>query len=466
MGASGAALDPERTEPPGGEPGVARRLRELRDEALAEVAAGPVPVDASSRGVPIPDERELYPAKGETPRGAGSELPPDFLDRPPIDLHTWYDVWARDVPVAIRSHRPGIGSLIVWVKRLLRKFVRAPIADLFDRQRAYNAVLVHNVTALQESVRVLSERSVPAIVQRGDALHAVQDQRLEAALHDLRRLEDRLQELGPPAAGEHRAELPTSASRLSAETRALQHQLAAVRDEMTIAGGAEASSPDGHARLRQSLDRLASRLPLDVERLCGAPAGESQLGFYVPLFRDLPGPVVGLGAGSGGLLELCRAEGIDAYGVDAGADVVGHLASLPDGTLGGVFVAQVVEQLPPPRLLELARLCAAKVAAGGRVAMEAQNPSSLAARRPGGRPAGDRTIHPEGLRLLLEAAGFPSVEVRYLSPDPEAAELPRIALDGLPGGSLRHRAQELDASVVNLNQLLFGHRDHAVLARR
>ena len=83
---------------------------------------------------------------------------------------------------------------------------------------------------------------------------------------------------------------------------------------------------------------------------------------YVEDFRDAA-PVLDVGCGRGEFLELLREAGIEARGVDADADMVAyargegleveqadaldHFATLGDGSLGGVFLAQVVEHLPP-----------------------------------------------------------------------------------------------------------------------
>src|SRR5207245_4503927 len=82
---------------------------------------------------------------------------------------------------------------------------------------------------------------------------------------------------------------------------------------------------------------------------------------YVDDFRDAA-PVLDVGCGRGEFLGLLRDAGIEARGVDADADMVAYargeglnveqvdalsyLESLADGTLGGIFMGQVVEHLP------------------------------------------------------------------------------------------------------------------------
>ena len=61
-------------------------------------------------------------------------------------------------------------------------------------------------------------------------------------------------------------------------------------------------------------------------------------------------------------LAVCRAKGLDAEK----ADLFQYLAYLPNETLGGAICAQVVEHLPPERVLELVRLLHAKLQPGRR----------------------------------------------------------------------------------------------------
>jgi hypothetical protein len=66
-----------------------------------------------------------------------------------------------------------------------------------------------------------------------------------------------------------------------------------------------------------------------------------------------------------------------------------------------------------------------------------------------------RPIHPETLAFLAESAGFSKVEIRRLSPVPEDERLPAPEGDG-----------KLDEIVNQLNELLYGYQDYAVVARK
>src|SRR6188472_231332 len=112
---------------------------------------------------------------------------------------------------------------------------------------------------------------------------------------------------------------------------------------------------------------------------------------YVDDFRGAA-PVLDVGCGRGEFLGLLREAGIEARGVDADADMVAfargagldvvqadavaYLEGLDDGSLGGVFAAQLVEHLPPAALLRLLQLAARKLRPGGLLVAETINPLS------------------------------------------------------------------------------------------
>jgi SAM-dependent methyltransferase len=114
---------------------------------------------------------------------------------------------------------------------------------------------------------------------------------------------------------------------------------------------------------------------------------------YLDLVRDHQ-PVLDLGCGRGEFLTLLAEEGIAAAGVDsdsgmvarcralgldvAEADINEHLASLPDGTLGTIFSAQVIEHLPHEQLRRMLELALRKLRPGGLLIAETVNPHRVA----------------------------------------------------------------------------------------
>ena len=188
---------------------------------------------------------------------------------------------------------------------------------------------------------------------------------------------------------------------------------------------------------------------------------------YVELFRG-HAPVLDIGCGRGELVGLLREAGVEARGIDADADMVAYargegldveqadavsyLEGLADTSLGGVFMAQVVEHLPPPTLVRVLELAAAKLRPGGVLVAETINPlSPLALRNYFADLTHAQPLVPETLELLARQAGFAETEIRFLNEPAERLEEPDDPL--------------IAANVRRLNELLFAPLDYALVAR-
>jgi O-antigen chain-terminating methyltransferase len=188
---------------------------------------------------------------------------------------------------------------------------------------------------------------------------------------------------------------------------------------------------------------------------------------YVEDFRDAA-PVLDLGCGRGEFLALLGETGIEARGIDADADMVAYargegldvdqgdalaaLEKLDDGSLGGVFAAQLLEHLPPPALVRLLELAARKLRPGGVLVAETINPlSPLALRNYFADLTHAQPLVPETLELLARQAGFAEVEKRFLNEPEERLTVPDDPV--------------LARNVSRLNELLFAPLDYAIVAR-
>jgi SAM-dependent methyltransferase len=201
---------------------------------------------------------------------------------------------------------------------------------------------------------------------------------------------------------------------------------------------------------------------------------------YLPLF-DGKMPVLDVGCGRGEFLDLLTARHIDARGIDLNhemaeacrarglnvteADAVGHLSTLADGTLGGIFSAQVVEHLQPAYLLRLLELSFHKLRPGGRLVLETLNPACWVAFFDS--YIRDIThvwpLHPDTLKYLVTASGFSSATVEFRSPVPEEDRLQAFAAPAGGTASLADLAEAFNANVEKLNARMFTYLDYAVI---
>ena len=144
---------------------------------------------------------------------------------------------------------------------------------------------------------------------------------------------------------------------------------------------------------------------------------------YVDDFRDAA-PVLDIGCGRGEFLALLREAGVEARGIDADADMVAYargegldveqadalayLEALEDGSLGGIFAAQVVEHLPPATLVRAAR-ARRREAPAGRPPRRRDDQPALAARAPQllRRPHARAAARSRDARAARGAGGLP-----------------------------------------------------------
>jgi O-antigen chain-terminating methyltransferase len=131
------------------------------------------------------------------------------------------------------------------------------------------------------------------------------------------------------------------------------------------------------------------------------------------------------------------------------ADLFVYLDGLADSALDGIFSAQVIEHLPPERVVEFVRLAASKLVRGGLLAIETPNPECLAvfATHFYLDPTHSRPVPALLLHFYMEECGLGQIEIHRLSP----------ATDSMPG--LAHLPEDF-------RNAFFGGLNYAILARK
>jgi SAM-dependent methyltransferase len=212
----------------------------------------------------------------------------------------------------------------------------------------------------------------------------------------------------------------------------------------------------------------------------------ARLESYLPYF-DGASDVLDVGCGRGEFLDLLNARGIGARGLDlnhemvevcrargldvAEADVVSYLEGQADGALGGLFAAQVVEHLDPSYLLRFLDLAFHKLRPGAPIVLETLNPACWTAFFDSF--IRDIThvwpLHPETLRYLVLASGFPGARIEYRSPVPPEDRLQSVpAAAGAAGtdAAAADLVETFNANVEKLNARMFTFLDYAIVGSR
>jgi len=183
--------------------------------------------------------------------------------------------------------------------------------------------------------------------------------------------------------------------------------------------------------------------------------------------------VIDIGCGRGEFLDSCREAKLPAKGIDVNEDMVNHcktkkhdvilsdavsyLGSLENNSVKGIFACHVIEHMLPNQLLEFLRLCSAKLASGGKLALETPNPTSFFALSMFYRDfTHKQPIHPKTISFLLEKLSFHNVKIEEIHPAPDKFKLK---------STLENNLLE-NKNIEKLNNTLYGYLDYSVLATK
>lgn len=337
--------------------------------------------------------------------------------------------------------------------------IRAAVARLLRPQETFNATLVQYVNT---SVRPL-EVAIDDVRRFHEALSA-RERRVEAAMTAMRAEHD---------------ELRTSVGVLQQATHQLSKDLSRRATSVTPVAPA-IDAPAAAIPAAAAVDTLSHKYVGFEDAFRGSPETiRARLTDYLPVFAGAS-DVLDVGCGRGEFLGLLREQGVSARGIDLNdamvevcrdkgfeatkADALSYLRGLPDGALGGLFAAQVVEHLEPAYLTQLLDAAFEKLRPGAPIVLETINPACWFAFFESyiRDITHVRPLHPDTLKFLLIASGFNQIEIRYRAPYPEHEKLQPLPADASMGDAI----ETLNANVKKLNQLLFTYLDYAAIGRR
>lgn len=422
---------------------------------------------------------------------SAQRVSPFETGQPAIDfaaLHTDYEI--RHIP--LRSHRPVVGSLVIFVKRLLRKL----LTPILERQVAYNIANTRVTIHIKEWIEELDGRQARALraaTGKMEALEQSQAQLCDTVFSTDAQLREMRATQAAMLAAESRlsVEVAAQSQAIQAERQASQAQRDRLaRTERKLRRILHALSADrpheGRVDSTVAVDRPEVQLPelepeFDYQGFEGRFRGSEEeikerQRVYVPYFAGRDN-VLDFGCGRGEFLELLHENRIQARGVDLDLDMVllcrdkgldvvqgeafEYLGSLPDESVGGVFAAQVIEHVHPRRVIELVTLCYRKLAPGGALILETPNPSCLMVFADSFYKdlSHVHPLHPDTMHYLFGAVGFHEVELRFSAPIPASRKIPPLQV---PGADL----EPFNQGIERLNSLLFGFQDFAVIGRK
>jgi SAM-dependent methyltransferase len=348
----------------------------------------------------------------------------------------------RDSAVAIEAHQASINT-IEWV---------AAVVDRCDELRRHTEALLARERR--------NETAIAALASQHDELRAAISVMQQAA----QTLKREIARIGPGAAAGQAAAADATAGFRSSDPGTRMADVA-------TSPPSQFAESDSHKYV--GFEDQFRGAPEEIRR---------RIASYLPVFADAR-DVLDVGCGRGEFLELLREHGVPARGIDLNpamvevcrgkgieaetADALTYLRGVPDGSLGGLFAAQVVEHLEPRYLTQLLDAAFDKLRPGAPIVLETINPAcwfaffesyvrDLTHVRP---------VHPDTLKYLLIATGFQRVEIDYRAPYPEADKLQHAAIRDA-GAGMSDAVETINANVDKINRLLFTYMDYAAIGRR
>jgi len=393
-----------------------------------------------------------------------------------------------------------------WLRRL-RAHAWAMVAPLFERQQAFNSAVVDHINrnvavhretarALESTLAVCREEHLRLIefqsllimyAQQITPYVDTKDRHVAGLMHGiaagLSGLSDEFQKRWESVVSRSTAvldEVNDSRTTLSVMQRAIQTLKRELeQDSRQSAVGSRQSAVDSRQSVAAAPASLDSYKYVGFEdRFRGSQREiRMRVAAYVPLFEGAT-DVLDVGCGRGEFLQLLREKGISARGIDlndemaavcrergldaTAGDVLSYLLAQPDGSLGGLFAAQVVEHLEPEYLMGFLSAAYHKLRPGSKIVLETINPacwyaffSSYIRDITHVRP-----LHPDTLQYLVSASGFQKTHVRYSAPFPD-----HLKLQMMPESS-DIADLVLNENAKKLNDLLFTYLDYAAIGER
>ncbi|RXA20099.1 class I SAM-dependent methyltransferase [Methanosarcina sp. MSH10X1] len=432
------------------------------------------------------------PGSLENPADSPEECFEEYV--PQDELNYLASNWRMDnYSYSISSHRPFAGAILVKGRELVHGEVKRYVDSIISKQNEFNRTVASALNKLSRQVRSEVNREVTGKIESLKAdLYNQMDQGIENLKTEVNK---ELTSEKDSLKLEIRKEINNGAASLKPE---VCKEVDTVLNSFIYSLNTEL---ENKIWLRSVLDKkigesyelqeikLSEPEELGInyfkfeERFRGSC--EDIKGRQSKFFKYFEGRsnVLDIGCGRGEFLELLKEKGVDAKGVDLDEDMiaqcrsrglcvelndaVSYLEQLPDGSLDGIFIDQVVEHLKPEYLTKLLRLCYRKLGFGHYILIETVNPLSLFSFA---NFYIDLThvkpVHPETLKFLLESTGFTELEVFFISPVSEEARLEKLPV--FEGVTDKEKAitEIYNRNIDLLNSRLYGAQDYAVIGKK
>lgn len=332
------------------------------------------------------------------------------------------------------SHRKWIGDLIVFGKKVVRKFLKWYIDPIAEQQTKINGSFTASINALCNN-EIVTEAQFVQIQEQFKSIENKYDEKLNE-------LENHYQ----------------------IKLQEMQENYLNALEAFKIKNIAQSYETINYLNFEEYFRG-------DEQKI------KKNQAVYVPYFEG-KNTVLDLGCGRGEFLELLQEKNIPAIGVDTyevfveqcrnknltviHADAIAYLEQQKDNSLGGIFTAQLVEHLSISNVVSLCNLAYQKLENDGYIIIETPNPSCMSTYLNSFYldPTHTKPLHPKTLEFFLCEAGFKNIEIVYTEQSKIAYRLPLL------NGAEIINLEEFNDGINFLSDIVFGSQDYAIIAKK
>ncbi|HPT81547.1 MAG TPA: class I SAM-dependent methyltransferase [Methanosarcina thermophila] len=375
----------------------------------------------------------------------------------------------------ITSHRPISGKFLIKGRELVHGEVRRYVDPTIRKQNEFNESLAHLLESLINRIISLDEKVAQLSAELDNEIYS-ENSKLKSEIS--REFKSEILNVKSDVYEKINREITSivSSINLDIENKAWLNRLLTekIENNNRFADKKAATSESEGLSLNHFLFEEKFRGSRDDIK-----QRQSQ---FLEYFRGCSN-VLDIGCGRGEFLELLNGEGIGVKGIDIDDDMVGYclsrgfdvqkvdavsyLEQLPDKSLDGIFIDQVVEHLDPAYLVKLLRLCYQKLNYGYYLFAETVNPLSLYSFA---NFYIDLThikpVHPETLKFLFESSGFRDVKTEFISPVTDELRLKKIQTSDDMNEREKAAVEVYNHNIDLLNYRLYGPQDYAVIGKK
>lgn len=384
----------------------------------------------------------------------------------------------------IHSHRRIIGKFLILGKKLIRKLLGWYINPIIEDQNKINASMTQCINEIQNKFIIMENnfRLIKNVIENQSNQTEKIETRIKYAEESVSSLNDDINEIT------NKIKLYED---LSLNINALKEELESDISHLTyriLNNDKEKNEVSNKFEIKEisctsdkSPSISAPKLDyfLFENKFRGSEKSIKEAQKVYLKYFDKKDNVIDLGCGRGEFLELMLENNIKAKGVEpyedyakycihkgfdvTNTDAITFLNSLPDNSLGGIFMGQVLEHLSEDYLLKLIELAYKKLAKGCYFVAETPNPMMLSTFSNSFYLdlSHIKPVHPKTISFLAEYFGFENTEIIYREDSKINYNLPLLVAD-----EHVHNSAEFNDGVNLLNQLLFGYQDYAIVARK